>query len=338
MCGRQGAGGSGRGLSAWSGARGFLVPMAAVLALASAGCSMERFALKKAADALSSPSGNNTFTRDDDPELVADALPFAIKFYESLLASIPEHQRLRLRTGSLCIMYANAFLQGPAEMMPEAESEKKDFLLHRAKNLYLRGRDILLAGLEGKNRALRRQMNERHYAEALAPYTRADVPAMYWAAAGWVAAYAIEPFDLELGVTLPQAASLMDRVVQLEPDFSRGAVHNFFILYYGSLPEYMGGDAAKARDHFRLAVTASGGLDMTPYLSLASTVDIREQNVAEFRSLLQKVLEFDPAADPDNRLVHILNRRRARWLLDHVDDFFLQDDKKDTRDERRGTP
>ena len=30
-------------------------------------------------------SGGDTFTRDDDPDLVGQALPFALKLYESLL-------------------------------------------------------------------------------------------------------------------------------------------------------------------------------------------------------------------------------------------------------------
>ncbi len=307
-------------------------------ALAAAACSLEKVALNKAAGMLSAPSGVNTFTRDNDPELVGDALPFAIKFYESMLAAIPDHEGLRVRTGSLYIMYANAFLQTPADMVPSAELERKEALLERAKNLYIRGRDLILAGLEKRNPRLRSQWKERRFKEAAAGFTRRDVPALYWAAAGWVAAYAINPFDIKLGLTLPQAAALMDRVLELDPRFSGGAVHNFYVLYFGSLPDYMGGDPAKAREHFRMALAASGSRDTSPYLSLASTVDVKEQNVEEFRSLLGKVLDFDPDTDPDNRLVNILNRRKARWLLDHVDDFFLLDDKKDGSDRVRGRP
>jgi predicted anti-sigma-YlaC factor YlaD len=277
---------------------------------------------------LSAPTGTNTFTQDNDPELVGDALPFAIKFYESLLAAIPEHEGLRVRTGSLCIMYANAFLQTPADMLPKEESGRKDVLLERAKNLYLRGRDMLVAGLEKRNPRLRIQWKERQYKEAAAAFGRRDVEALYWAAAGWVAAYAINPFDIKLGLTLPQAAALMDRVLELDPGFSGGAVHNFYVLYFGSLPAYMGGDVAKSREHFRMALAASRGRDTSPYLSLATTVDVKEQNVGEFRSLLGKVMDFDPDTEPDLRLINILNRRKARWLLDHIDDFFLQDDKK----------
>jgi predicted anti-sigma-YlaC factor YlaD len=225
-------------------------------------------------------------------------------------------------------MYANAFLQTPADMMPSDKLEEKEFMLGRSKNLYLRGRDILLAGLEKKNPTLRRQLKDRKYGQALAVYTKPDVPTLYWAAAGWVGAFGIDPFDLKLGVTLPQAAAIMERVSDLDPNFSSGAVHNFYILYYGSLPDYLGGDAKKAREHFQMAMEASGGRDSSPLISLATTVDTKELNIEEFRSLLRRVLEIDPDADPDNRLVNTLNQRKARWLLDHLDDYFLLEDKR----------
>jgi predicted anti-sigma-YlaC factor YlaD len=307
------------------------------LLLAATGCSLEKLALNKAASMLSAPSDHDVFASDNDPDLVGEALPFAIKFYESLLTSVPNHQGLRLRTGSLYVMYANAFLQTPADMMPAAEALRKDELLRRAKNLYLRGRDILLAGLEKKNPLLRAQLKERHYQQALAAFTPEEAPSLYWAAAGWVAAFALDPGDMKLGLTLPQAAALMERVAGLDPRFAPASVANFYVLYYGSLPDYMGGDPRKARDYFQKAVAAAGGRDTSPYLALAVTVSQNDQNAVEFKALLQKVLDFDTDAAPENRLANILNQRKARWLLEHIGDFFLLDEPADGLKKKEGT-
>jgi predicted anti-sigma-YlaC factor YlaD len=303
-----------------------LTAAVALAALAAGGCSIERFAIRKAAGMLTGPSGTDVFSSDNDPELVGDALPFALKFYESLLAAVPDHEGLRLRTGSLYIMYAGAFLQTRADLLPRDRIEEKETLRARAKNLYLRGRDMIIVSLERKNPVLQRQWRERLYAEAVAPFAPKDVPLLYWAAAGWVAAYAIDPMDMELAVSLPRAEALMNRVLELDPGYSGGAVHTFFILYYGSLPDYMGGDTEKAREHFRLAEAASGGRDVSAFLALASTVSVKEQNVGEFRSLLEKVLSVDPDADPGSRLSTVLSQRKARRLLEHIDDYFLTDD------------
>jgi predicted anti-sigma-YlaC factor YlaD len=294
------------------------------LVLSLGACSIEKLALKKAAGMLSGTSSTDVFTTDNDPELVGDALPFAIKLYETLLGSLPKHAGLRLRTGSLYIMYANAFVQTPADMTPRSKLETKEFLLARAKNLYLRGRDILFVDLERKNPAIHRLLKERRYSEAMAPFGKEDVALLYWTALGWVAAFSVDPFDMTLGQTVPQTRAMIERVAALEPGYGRGALDAFYVSYYGSLPDYLGGDLAKAREHFARAQAASGDSDTSSLLALATTVSVKEQNAAEFRSLLERVLAFDPDSSPPNRLANTLNRRKARWLLDHIDDFFIE--------------
>lgn len=297
-----------------------------VLALSLGACSVEKLALKKAAGMLSGSSSADVFTSDNDPDFVADALPFAIKLYETLLASLPGHDGLRLRTGSLYIMYANAFVQTPADMTPRREAETRDALLARAKNLYLRGRDILFVALEKKNPRVFRQLKDRQFEAAMAPFGREDAALLYWTALGWMAAFAVDPFDMTLGQTVPRTKAMIERVAALEPGYGNGSLDAFYVGYYGSLPGYLGGDAAKAREHFARAQAVAGGSDTSSLLALATTVSVKEQNAAEFKELLERVLAFDPESSPPNRLVNTLNRRKARWLLDHIDDLFIEMD------------
>lgn len=295
------------------------------LAVASGACSIDKLALKKAANLLGGgPGSADVFSSDNDPELVGDALPFAIKLYETMLASLPTHDGLRLRTGSLYIMYANAFVETPAEMTPRSAAEEKDYLLARAKNLYLRGRDILFVSLERKNPAIRRQLKARQYKEAMAPFGKADTGLLYWTALGWLAAYSVDPFDMALGQTVPQTRAMIERIQALEPGYGNGALDSFYVGYYGSLPEYLGGDPAKARASFARAEERLAKSDTSPLMALATTVSVKEQNAAEFKDLLGRVLAFVPDSSPSTRLVNILNQRKARWLLAHIDDYFIE--------------
>ncbi len=298
-------------------------------------CSIKKLAMNQVANALTAESSSTVFSGDNDPELVGDALPFAIKLYESLMAANPAHPGLRLRTGSLYIMYANAFLQTPALMLPENEFAAQEFNYQRAKNLHLRGRDIILDALENKYPGFKQKMQKKLYAQALRDTTKKDIPLLYWAGAGWLSAFAINPFDMDLGITLPAAAALMDRVYELEADYGGGAIHEFYILYYGSLPEYMGGSLQKARHYFEKAIAVSAGKSSTAYIALATTASVKEQKLDEFRSLLAKALEIDPELDPENRLVNILNQRKANWLLEHAGDFFPEaiDEKSETEEQ-----
>src|SRR6266567_5014370 len=49
-----------------------------VVVVASTGCSVKKFAISRLGDSLASQSASS-FATDDDPELVGDALPFALK-------------------------------------------------------------------------------------------------------------------------------------------------------------------------------------------------------------------------------------------------------------------
>jgi len=292
--------------------------------LAFSSCSIKKMAMRSVADAMTGEGSSSVFTGDNDPELIADALPFAIKMYETILNSVPNHSGLIIQTGSMYIMYANAFLYVPASMLSDNEYEKQEFLMKRAKNLYIRGRDIILNGLDRKYTGFLKNLRAKHYKKALSKLKKEDVPFLYWGAAGWLGAFAIDPFDMKIGITLPGAAELMKTVNRLDNTYRNGAIHEFYLSYYGSLPEYMGGDKQKAREHFKLAMKYSKGKSTSPLLSYATTILIDEQNLKEFREVLKKILDFDLNSAPENLLVNTLNLRKAKWLLNHIDDLFIE--------------
>lgn len=295
---------------------------AVVLAVATVGsCSLKQLAMDTVIGALSE-GGGTSFTGDDDPQLVADALPFALKLYEILLEESPDNPDLLLTTGSGFVMYANAFVQTPSEQLPDSEYEKRREMRGRAKRLYIRGRDYVLRALEVYYPGFTQALEGEQRDEALDQVVEEHVPLLYWASAGWMGAVSIDSFDVKLGITRDQAIALMLRALELDEEYSDGAIHEFLISYYGALPEMMGGSEEKARYHFARAVEISEGRKPGPYVSLATAVSIKNQDVEEFKRLLETALAIEPD-DPDSRLVTIVTQEKARWLLDHIEDFFL---------------
>ncbi len=84
---------------------------------AGSGCSIRRYALNKAADALA--QSGTTFASDDDPELVQAAVPFSLKLMESILAENPNHVGLLTSAASGFTQYAYAFVQQEADEMEQ---------------------------------------------------------------------------------------------------------------------------------------------------------------------------------------------------------------------------
>jgi predicted anti-sigma-YlaC factor YlaD len=271
-------------------------------------------AISAVSDALTSQGSGTVFTGDNDPELVGDAIPFAIKMYEALLAQNPEHEGLMLMTGSLFVMYANAFVQGPADMLPSNKYEEREAGRLRAKNLYLRGSKILEDGLEKKYSGIS-TANADQLQTILPKLKKEDVSFMYWYVAANLSAFAINPFDLALGQKLPQLKILIDRAYELDPDFNSGALDDFYVLFYSSVPEAMGGNKALAEEHFLKAIEKSKGLSAGPYVSVAQSICIPAQDYPRFKEYLNKALAIDVDANPDNRLVNIISQRKARYLL-----------------------
>ena len=83
------------------------------LLLAAPGCSL---ATKMVANTIAAPG--DTFTSDDDPELVRRAIPTLLKLQESILASVPKHAPLLLSLCSSYTGYAYAFVgTQPSELL-----------------------------------------------------------------------------------------------------------------------------------------------------------------------------------------------------------------------------
>jgi predicted anti-sigma-YlaC factor YlaD len=286
------------------------------------GCSLDRLATQTVAGLISGGGSDTVMAGDDDPQLVAEALPFTLKLHELLVAELPDDPALLLATGRGFVVYAASFIQRQAERLPDRDIELRIAELARAKGHYLRAREYLLTGLELRHPGFRKLLAAGEVTAALALTDISSIDYFYWLGAAWLGAISADPADLALVADIPRAGALLEQVVAWDSGFAGGAVHDVLIAYYGSLPEQLGGGVQRARRHFELAVAASGGTRARPYVAMAA-VTIRDQDTAQFRALLQQALAV-PADVPEYRLQNALDREHAAWLLEHMEDFFLE--------------
>lgn len=285
--------------------------------------SIEKMAMNVVADALSGEGSSDVFTGDNDPQLVGDAIPFAIKLYETLLDANPDHQGLMITTGSLFVMYANAFVQGPAEMLPTSEWKAREEGMMRAKRLYLRGMNILYNALESKYKGFKEAASNQDTLQVyLNKFKKEDVGTLYWTVAGGLAAYSIDILDFNLSSKIPEWNAMIHKAYELDPDYNNATLDEFFIIYYASLPEMLGGDKEKAKFHFRRAQEKTGGKSVSAYISYAQSISVPAQDYDSFKDCLDKAQAINPDDDVSTRLVTIIMQQRAVWLLENAWTFF----------------
>src|SRR5262245_21218018 len=232
---------------------------------AAPGCSLKKMAVNTVASTLADVG--TTFTSDEDVQLVRDALPFAHKFYESILESTPKHQGLLLATCSAFTQYSYAYVEMASEALPSVWSADIQALRDRALKLYLRGRGYCFRAInarfgDGSSQALLQKPEA-----LLAKAKREDVPLLYWTAASWGAAIYLGLDRPDIAIDLPMIRLLADRAISLEDGWGNGTLHELFITL-DSLPEVLGGDPARARAHFDKAVALQKGLSPGPYVAL----------------------------------------------------------------------
>ena len=287
-------------------------------------CSINQLVVRRAGNVLAGASGGtNVFTSDNDPELIAQALPLVLKLQEALLEEDPANRNLWLATASGYVSYANAFLQTPATMLPSSEYLQKEATLARAKNLYIRGRDMALQGLAISDSRFLQDPRSDEFAAALRDAGDDDVPLLYWAAAGWLGALSADPFDMSLNLSRNLGAAIMERAYALDPEYDDGAIHEFFIAYHAAQPDDPVAGRERARFHYREAIRLSRGRNSSPYVSLGEAVKIAEQDLDGFVLLMEAALQVDPEQAPHLRLVNTIRQRQARWYLDNLERFFL---------------
>jgi hypothetical protein len=211
------------------------IPSLLLAACLLSACSPRAYVVARIADAAS--FGGEVFARDDDPELVRDAVPFALKSMESLLEASPGHKGLLTALCKGFTQYAVAFVRQDAEETPDPAARRAG--MERARRLLLRAREYGMRGLSVGRPGFPSGLSSDP-AAAAARVGAEDVPLLYWTGAAWSLAVSTSPDDPSLLADLPRIEALMRRALALEERYDAGAIHEFFVAFEGGRPEAMG--------------------------------------------------------------------------------------------------
>jgi predicted anti-sigma-YlaC factor YlaD len=281
---------------------------------------VKTLAINSLGNALS--EGGSSYARDDDPDLVWEAVPFGLKTIESLLDEAPRHKGLLYAAASGFVQYGFGHVQQEADFAEASDLARATALRQRAKRLYRRALEYGFRGLEVDFPGFREALRKDPQA-TLARTRREHVPLMFWTALAWGAAMSLSKEDSELTADQALSEALMTRSLVLDEAYEYGSGHDFFISYEGRGAQ-AGGSVERARAHLERSLALSKGWRAFPLVAFAESVSVTAQDRKEFTSLLERALLVDPDVHPEVRLSNLLARRRAAWLLARADELFVE--------------
>ncbi|MGD8339842.1 MAG: TRAP transporter TatT component family protein [Gammaproteobacteria bacterium] len=291
------------------------------LSLLLSGCSIQRYAINSIGDMLA--SSGSVFESDDDPELIAEALPFSLKLLDSLLAEQPDHRGMLLAAARGYLLYGYAFVGTAAEQSQLEDIARTRELRSRARNLYLRAHRYASHALDLDFPGLAADLAADPEAAVSSRVDRgtSDVSTLYWTAAALGLAISASRNEPALLARLPEVEALVGRAIEIDEAWSGGSLHEFAIILAGI--EGSSFDAASVDEHYRRALELAAGRSASVYVTYAESVAIPRQDRDLFTELLRRALAVDVDSDPEHRLLNVVTQQRARWLLENIDEFIL---------------
>jgi len=302
------------------------VGLAATCALALGACDMGQFTVNTTAKVL--VRAQPSLKMESDYELAARAIPGTLKTVEGFWVVDPTNDKLiPILTEGYC-QYGIGFVEDEWEQaVIRKDFDGAQYHSTRATKMFLRCMNYALKSLG--SRWQKQIFADTETVQKLVADTGGGkrTPLM-WAAIGLAASINQNKDNIDMVGQLATAKLMLLRVVELDAkhppaDKALAALpHVALGQLYTAASAQLGGDPAKAEEHFKKAIELTDGRFLLARVNYARRVGVATQNRKLFHDQLLEVLKTDPAIWPEQRLANEIAHRRARRYLSIEKELF----------------
>jgi hypothetical protein len=254
-------------------------------------------------------SGVDSMNRETDLELARAAMPANLKLIEGMLLEDPQNQELLLYAAQGFYGYSYGFIELD-------DSERAQQLYRRCYHYALTALELAGLGLDPETAAT------DELEAATATLGKAAVPALFWSASCLAKWIDLNRDDIASVASLASAATLMQRVLELDDSYYYGGPHIFYGVYYGGRSPMFGGNFELAEEHFRRAAEINQQKLLMVDLLQAEFLYRQQLNRTAFHDTLQFILDAPQGLYPEMALVNAISKQRAEYLLELEDEWF----------------
>lgn len=240
---------------------------------------------------------------------VEAAFPANLMLVDGLIRTAPENREL-LQLGSfLYFGFALGFV------------ESEDPRL--ASQYYALARDYGLRALD-RRQAFRKGRRGRleEFRKGLSTLRSSDAAAMAWTAASWGRWVSLNLDSPAAIAEMPRLEALLDRLLEVDPDFEHGLPHALRGSYDALRPEMFGGNPARAKAHFDRALDKSNRHMLLFLVFYAEFYCRQVLDEVCFDATLEEVQSAPQDLLPEARLLNEIGRARAARLREMRSELF----------------
>lgn len=258
-----------------------------------------------------------------DYDVVGKSFPASIIQLEGLLRVVPDNEVIGLSLIGAYIGYGTGWIEDRVEVADAADDwEKADHLRRRALIMYTRAWELSKHFLRnrdpGLDEALKGGVDSLEAWLDAVFVEKEDAAILLWAGASLGARINMGMEDIDTVADLPLAKVILNRSVELDPDFMfMIAKMTMGVLAASEFPPNM--DRAKAILDEVLEKTERRNLMVQ--VSMARYYAVNAGDSKLFTELLEEVLAAGDVL-PEARLSNVIARRRAERYLGRIEYFF----------------
>ncbi len=247
--------------------------------------------------------------KQDDVELMRDAIPYTLVFLDGLIEASPNNKSFLLKAAEAYSGYGFAFIE---------DNDPK-----RASRFYLKAKAYGLRSLKWNKdfiNTLDKPLDE--FLPTLKKFGKHDVPGLFWTANAWLAWISLNLDNPQVFVDLSKAEAIVKRILVLDENYYYGMAHAMMGTFYAAPPKLLGGDPVKAKNHFDKAFEISRSKFLIVHFLYAKFYAYQIQDRDLFVKTLEYVISAPDDLFPEKRFANIVAKRKAKRLLDDIDDYF----------------
>ena len=262
----------------------------------------------------------NVFALNHSPEFSKRLFVTSLTKIEKNAIKNPDNSNLQFAASKELTIFSYGFTMNEAERIKNEDYDKGRAIYSKAHSDFVRSVSYINSSLVSDYPSFLLWLNDQgnHDIE----FKKGSAEKLYWAAGAYAGAIQSSNGSPEWLIQLPKIGLLLESGIKLDSTWNFGSFYTAMISYSIVRHDAKEDKFNIAKSYFKKAVEVSAGQDLSPYISYAENISVSEQNKNEFSNMLYKALNIDIYSNPELTLVNYINRKRANWLLDNIEEYF----------------